>query len=93
MADNREDGYPENKESLMSSSSEQILKDALALPPQERAELVERLLVSFQLAPDPNLDELWVREAEERLDAYNRGEIKAVPAEEVFDRIKQRRSK
>ena len=77
----------------MSSSSEQILKDALALPPQERAALVERLLVSFQSAPDPNLDELWAREAKERLEAYDRGELKAVPAEEVFDRIRQRRAK
>jgi putative addiction module component (TIGR02574 family) len=77
----------------MFSSIEQILKDALALPPQERAALLERLLISFQSAPDPNLDELWIREAEERLDAYKRGELKAVPVEEVFDRIKQRREK
>ena len=77
----------------MSSSSDQILRDALALPPQERAVLLERLLASFQSAPDPNLDELWIREAEDRLDAYDRGELKAVPMEEVFERIKQRRSK
>jgi putative addiction module component (TIGR02574 family) len=77
----------------MSSTSEQILKDALALPPNERAELLERLLVSFQSAPDSKLDELWIREAEERLDAYDRGELEAVPMEEVFERIKQRRAK
>lgn len=77
----------------MSSSTEQILKDALALPPRERAALLERLLISFQRAPDPKLDELWTREAEERLDAYDRGELKAVPVEEVFDRIRQRRGK
>jgi putative addiction module component (TIGR02574 family) len=77
----------------MSSSREQILKDALALPPQERAELLERLLVSFQSAPDPSLEELWIREAEERLDAYDRGELQAIPVEEVFERIKQRRAK
>lgn len=77
----------------MSSSSEQIFKDALALPPQERAALLESLLISFQSSPDPNLEELWIREAEERLDAYDRGELKAVPVEEVFERIKQRRSK
>ena len=77
----------------MSSSSDQILKDALALPPQERAALLEILLISFQSAPDPNLDELWIREAEERLDAYDRGELKAVSVAEVFDRIKQRREK
>ncbi len=77
----------------MSSNTEQILRDALALPPQERAALLERLLISFQSAPDPNIDELWTREADERLDAYDRGELKAVPVEEVFERIKQRRAK
>lgn len=39
----------------MSANSEQILKEALALPPQERAELVERLLATFQAPPDPSL--------------------------------------
>jgi len=77
----------------MSASSEQILKDALALQPQERAELVEQLLATFQEPPDPHIDELWAREAEDRLDAYDRGELKAVPAAEVFNRIKQRRAK
>ena len=77
----------------MSTNSEQILKEALALGPQERAELVEQLLATFQSPPDTDLDELWAREAEERLDAYDRGELKAVPAEEVFERIRQRRAK
>jgi len=65
----------------MSASSEQTLKEALALPPQERAELVEQLLATFQSPPDPHIDEMWAREAEDRLDAYDRGELKAVPAE------------
>jgi len=77
----------------MSTNSEQILKEALALPPQERAELVEQLLATFQSPPDPHLDELWAREAEDRLDAYDRGELSAVPAEEVFNKIRQRRAK
>ncbi len=77
----------------MSASSEQILKDVLALPLQERAELLERLLATFQSPPDAQLDELWAREAEDRLDAYERGELKAVPAEDVFRAIEQRRRK
>jgi len=77
----------------MSANSEQILKQALALPLQERAELVEQLLATFQSPPDPQVDALWVRESEERLDAYDRGELKAVPSEEVFERIKRRSGK
>jgi putative addiction module component (TIGR02574 family) len=77
----------------MSASNEQILEQALALSPQDRAEIVERLLASFQVPPDPQLDELWAREAEDRLDAYDRGELGAVPAEEVFARIERQRGK
>jgi putative addiction module component (TIGR02574 family) len=77
----------------MSANSEEILKEALALPVPERAELVEQLLASLQTPLDPRIDELWAREAEDRLDAYDRGELKAVSAEEVFNRIKERRAK
>jgi len=50
------------------STSEQIIKDALALPPEDRAEVVEQLLESFQAPPDPDLDKLWAREAEDRVE-------------------------
>ncbi len=77
----------------MSASSELILQQALGLSPRDRAEIVERLLASFQTPPDPLLDELWAREAEDRLDAYDRGELGAFPAEEVFARIERQRTK
>jgi hypothetical protein len=34
----------------MSATSEQILQQALALPPEERAELLEQLLAAFSRA-------------------------------------------
>ncbi|MGZ8847659.1 MAG: addiction module protein [Pyrinomonadaceae bacterium] len=77
----------------MSTSSDQILEGALALPPDDRAKVLERLLASFQTPPDPQLDELWAREAEDRLEAYDQGEMGAVSAEEVFDRIEHQRTK
>lgn len=67
----------------MPASNEQILEEVLALPAQDRAEIVERLLASLQVPPDPDLDKLWAREAEDRLDAHDRGEMGAVSAEEV----------
>lgn len=77
----------------MSANSEQILQQALALSPQDRAEVLERLMASFQIPPDPDLDQLWAKEAEDRLDAYDRGELTAVPAEEVFASIERQRHK
>ena len=40
-----------------------------------------------QALSDPGLDELWVAEAHDRLDAYDRGELEAVDAEQVLRQI------
>lgn len=77
----------------MSSNAEKILQEALNLPPQDRAEVLERLMATFQEPPDPEIDKLWAQEAEDRIDAYDRGELGSVSAEEVFARIKRQRAK
>jgi putative addiction module component (TIGR02574 family) len=72
----------------MSDKTSQILQDALALPVLERAVLVDGLLSSLD-RPDTRIDELWAREAEDRLAAYRNGEMEAIPAEEVFAELEQ----
>jgi putative addiction module component (TIGR02574 family) len=62
---------------------QQILKEALNLAPKNRASLIEKLLASLD-QPDKTIDELWAREAENRIDAYEAGNIKAISAEQVF---------
>ena len=69
----------------MSERSTKLVEEALALPPEERAKLVDRLLTSLDVSPDHKIDELWAQEAEDRLDAFERGEIKTVSAKEAFD--------
>ena len=73
----------------MSANREQILQQALSLPVEERAELIERLLATFDDPPNPALDQLWVNEAHDRLDAYDRGELEAISADEVFEEIER----
>ncbi len=74
----------------MSDRSAQILKDALALPPTERVALVERLLTSLDSPAREHIDVLWGQEAEDRLDAFERGEIPTIAAQDVFDEIGKR---
>lgn len=69
----------------MALSSEQLFEEALALPMNKRAELAERLLSSID--PSDQIDKLWAIEAEARIDAYENGELNAVPAEDVFNKI------
>ena len=71
----------------MSSRGTQILKDALSLPPAERAEVAERLLSSLDPQNQERMDVLWGKEVEDRLDAFDRGEIKAVSAKQVFEQL------
>lgn len=37
------------------------------------------------------IDALWSQEAEDRIDAFERGEMTAIPAEEVFAEIEKKR--
>ena len=69
------------------ATAKEVLKDALALKPTEKAELIDKLLSSLD-KPDPELEAVWAREAENRIDAYERGSIKAVPLERVLERYK-----
>jgi putative addiction module component (TIGR02574 family) len=71
----------------MSSRGTQVLEEALSLPPAERAEIAERLLSSLDPPYREGLDALWGKEAEERLDAFDRDEIKAISAEQVFQQV------
>lgn len=71
----------------MSETAEKIFSEALSLSPNERADLIEKLLSSFEFPPDQSIDDLWAEEVEDRIDAYERGEIGAKPAKEVFDKL------
>jgi putative addiction module component (TIGR02574 family) len=60
---------------------------ALSLNQLERAELVGRLLSSLEQSDQGNT-ELWVKEAESRLDAYEAGKIKAVSLKKALSKYK-----
>ena len=67
----------------MTTNAEALSAQAVKLPPEERMEVVERILDSLD-EPDPALDALWAKEADDRLAAYRRGEMKAVGLSEVI---------
>lgn len=71
----------------MTDTRKKILTEVLKLSPIERAELVENVLSSFDLPAKKINEELWAKEAEDRIDAYERGEMKSIPAEKVFKKI------
>jgi putative addiction module component (TIGR02574 family) len=67
----------------MPTNVKELLVDALSLSALERAALADELLASLDQA-DARIDALWAKEAEDRLAAFEAGEMKAIPAEDVF---------
>ena len=67
----------------MSESTKVLCARARELSPTERLDLVDQILSSLD-ETDPAIDRLWAREAEDRLAAYRRGEIRAIPLSDVL---------
>ena len=65
----------------------EILRNALNLSPKEKAELIDKLLSSMDI-PDGKISELWSKESENRIDAYDRGEMKGIELEEVLKKYR-----
>jgi len=71
-------------------AEDEILKEAKALKPAQRAQLIDKVISSLDM-PDEEVSELWVKEAESRIDAYEQGQIKSVSLEEVLARYRDNR--
>lgn len=67
----------------MNAGSQAVIEQAKQLSALEKLEVVDALLASVDKS-DPALDRLWAVEAEDRLAAYRRGEIKALELNEVL---------
>lgn len=75
----------------MSRDYKDIVAEALDLPLTARAELAGRLLESLDDLSEEESEQLWADEAERRYTEYKVGAIEAVPASEVFARLRARR--
>jgi putative addiction module component (TIGR02574 family) len=71
----------------MTADSREIEKQAQNLPAKERARLALALIESLDQGEDVDAEELWLDEAERRLEDYRAGRVEAIPANEVFEKI------
>jgi putative addiction module component (TIGR02574 family) len=70
--------------------ADKVFDDALSLPSDARVMLVERLLKSLNLPTHAEIDSLWVEEVERRVSQIDRGDVKLIPGDEVFAKIRQK---
>ena len=78
----------------MNKRVESILEAARALTPEERGELLARLLHEFDEddadGTPEEIEAAWADELQRRVEKFERGETIATSAEEVHARIRER---
>jgi putative addiction module component (TIGR02574 family) len=68
----------------MASPAHEVETRALRLPRRERARLAQRLISSLDQDVSPDVDKLWLREAERRLRELKTGKVAGIAAEKVM---------
>jgi len=74
----------------MTADSKRVMDAALALPPDDRAELAEQLIRSLDENHQADLEAAWHTEIEHRLDEIDRGGVALIPADEAIRLLRQR---
>ena len=69
------------------ATADRIFKEASSLSPSEKAQLIDKLISTLDKS-DKEIDELWAKEAEDRIDAYDIGKIKAISLEKVLQKYR-----
>lgn len=67
---------------------EKVLQEALALPREDRARVLEALQDSLE--PDEEWEKAWAAEVMRRAKDLDEGRTRAIPAEDVFAELRAR---
>jgi len=70
----------------------ELITIAESLPIDIKIQLIDTLLNSLNPF-QKEIDELWVKEAEKRVEEIRTNKVKTIPGEEVFEEIQKRFSK
>jgi putative addiction module component (TIGR02574 family) len=70
------------------ATSEEIFRDAIALPPEVRAELTERLIASLAEDVSSEITSAQLTEVRLRIAAGESGEATLIPGDEIFARVR-----
>jgi putative addiction module component (TIGR02574 family) len=77
----------------MATNFDEVIKDALSLPPGERAMLADHLLESLDREQQEEIDEAWADEAERRMQELRDGKVQTIDGEQVMRELRARRNR
>jgi putative addiction module component (TIGR02574 family) len=75
----------------MAANFDDIMKDALSLPPGARAMLADQLLESLDAENQKAIDAIWAEEAERRMQEIRDGKVQPIDGELVMRELRARR--
>jgi len=71
-------------------TAKELVQEIEKLSPAERVRLIDQV-VRDTIKPDIEIENIWVKETEARWEAFERGEIAAVPYESVMAKYRNQR--
>jgi len=71
------------------ATTEEIFRDAVALPPDVRAELTERLVASLAEDISPEIASAQLAEVRRRIAQVESGEVALIPGDEALARVRK----
>ena len=71
---------------------DELMSEIESLPIEIKTELIDRLLNSINPS-QKDIDKLWAKEAEKRVDEIKNGKVKTIPGDTVFSEIQNKFSK
>lgn len=74
------------------TKANELISMAESLPVDIKIKLIDKLLNSLHPS-QKEIDELWVREVERRVEEIKTGKVKTIPGEKVFKEIQKQFSK
>jgi putative addiction module component (TIGR02574 family) len=74
----------------MDTQAQQILQSALSLPPDDRVEIAESLILSLDEETAAEIEAVWGEEIRRRIDSIDSGRVKMIPADEVMREMRER---
>ena len=74
----------------MARAFDEILQEAMTLPPEERLNLSQELYGSLMSDEEREIEEAWLDEVERRFADYEAGRTKTIPGEQVFRELREK---
>ena len=77
----------------MAANFDEVMKDALSLPPGARAMLADHLLESLDAENQKRIDAIWGEEAARRMQEIRDGKVQPIDGEQVMRELRARRGR